>query len=306
MTSRRMTMFGRLAWVAVIVLCVAPAWAQRAQRPMHKVSATATPATVAGPTLEDRVFESTSLGRQMHYRVLLPEGYNATERRYPVLYLLHGWNGDYKNWETRTNLFEYAKGLPMIIVMPDAENSWYVNSATVPQDKFEDYIIKDLIKDVDDHWRTIRSPHRRAIAGLSMGGYAAIKFALQYPDLFTFAASLSGAFNAPDELDHVTDLFNKSIYGAYGPDGSETRSANDVYKLAESANVTKLPYLYLAVGNQDKFFLEPNRKLVSLFSSKGIRYEYHEYPGAHTWRFWDEHVPAVLHLAAHYIVGSGR
>jgi S-formylglutathione hydrolase FrmB len=86
--------------------------------------------------LEDRVFPSESLAREMHYRILLPANYAMSARRYPVLYLLHGWHGDYKNWSTLTDLTHYAENLPIIIVMPDAGDSWYVNSATVSQDKF--------------------------------------------------------------------------------------------------------------------------------------------------------------------------
>src|ERR1700757_619599 len=93
---------------------------------------------------EEATFHSSSLDRDMHYLVLLPHDYNSG-RRFPVLYLLHGLYGDYKNWDTRTGLERHAKTAPFIIVMPDADNSWYTNSATVPRDKFEDYIAKDLI-----------------------------------------------------------------------------------------------------------------------------------------------------------------
>jgi S-formylglutathione hydrolase FrmB len=129
----------------------------------------------------------------MHYRVLLPAAYEAGGR-FPALYLLHGLYGDYMNWDTRTRLEEYAKATNVIVVMPDADDWWYTNSATVPADKFEDYIAKDLISQIDKTFRTLRDRHARAIAGLSMGGYASVKFGLKYPDLFVFVGSLSGAF----------------------------------------------------------------------------------------------------------------
>jgi S-formylglutathione hydrolase FrmB len=136
----------------------------------------------------------------MRYRLLLPRNY-GNGGRFPVLYLLHGVYGDYKNWDTRTGLENYAKDLDVLIVMPDADDSWYTNSAMIPADKFEDYIAKELIAEVDEKYRTIHDGHARAIAGLSMGGYGAIKLALKYPELFAVAGILSGAFNAPGNLD---------------------------------------------------------------------------------------------------------
>jgi len=100
------------------------------------------PAHKKCPPVQDGVFRSSSLGRDMHYRVLMPGGCDKGERL-PVLYLLHGIYGDYKNWDTRTRLETYAKNLRMIIVMPDGDDSWYTNSATVPADKFEDYVATD-------------------------------------------------------------------------------------------------------------------------------------------------------------------
>src|SRR5205807_8922804 len=111
--------------------------------------------------------------------------------------------GEYVNWDTMTRLENYAKDFHLIIAMPDAGDSWYTNSATVPNDKFEDDIAKDFISEIDDKFRTIRDRHGRAIAGLSMGGYASVKFGLKYPQLFAFAGSLSGAFNAAQTLDQL-------------------------------------------------------------------------------------------------------
>src|ERR1700733_2508440 len=91
--------------------------------------------------VRDCVFRSASLERDMHYRVLFPQNYE-NGRRFPVLYLLHGAYGDYLNWDSRTGLEKYARDLRLLIVMPDADDSWYTNSATVSGDKFEDYIAR--------------------------------------------------------------------------------------------------------------------------------------------------------------------
>jgi S-formylglutathione hydrolase FrmB len=253
--------------------------------------------------IQDRVFQSESLSREMHYRILLPANYVGSARSYPVLYLLHGWHGDYKNWTTLTDLTHYAENLPIIIVMPDANDSWYVNSATVQQDKFEQYIIRDLIAEVDQHWRTLRSPHRRAIAGLSMGGYGAVKFALKYPGTFAIAGSISGAFNATEsELAASRTDLGPSLDAAFGAPNSTVRAENDVFDAAARAVPATTPYLYLDCGTRDVSFVQSNRKLVSNLSQRNLAYEYHETPGAHTWEYWDMRLPNMLAAVVKKIV----
>lgn len=241
----------------------------------------------------------------MKYRILLPGDYFHSDRHYPVLYLLHGWHGDFQNWSTLTNLIEYAKDLPLIIVMPDAGDSWYVNSASAPQDKFETYIVRDLINEVDQHWRTLRSSHRRAIAGLSMGGYGAIKFAAKFPDTFTFAGSISGAFNAPAvELAETRADLRPSLEKVFGAASSNTRTENDVYKLLERANTAQLPYFYIDCGSGDVTFIASNRSLAGVLSQRKIPYEYHELPGSHSWLYWDQRLPALLKVVAEHIAND--
>jgi len=276
----------------------APAFSQGAAQS----KAIAKGAKLAAERLQEREFQSESLNRPMRYRILLPADYSHSARSYPVLYLLHGWHGDYKNWTTLTNLTHYAEKLPIIVVMPDANDSWYVNSASVPQDKYEQYIIHDLIDDVDQHWRTLRSSHRRAIAGLSMGGYGAVKFALKYPGTFNFAGSISGAFNATQvELAESRADLAPSLASTFGPANSAVRTDNDVYQAIDRAEPTATPYLYIDCGNRDVSFLQPNRSFVSKLSERNLSYEYHETPGAHTWQYWDERLPEMLSVVVRKI-----
>jgi S-formylglutathione hydrolase FrmB len=244
-------------------------------------------------TLQDATFHSESLNRQMHYRVLLPPDYDLSARRYPTLYLLHGLYGDYQNWTTRTDLVHYAGEFNLIIAMPDAGNSWYVNSATNPADKYEDYIVKDFIAEIDLHFRTIRERYARAIAGLSMGGYAAVKFGLKYPQLFSYAGGISGALNAPGDLDKKVSEIRGDLQEAFGPHGDPTRAQNDVFSLLSQADVHRLPYFYLDCGTDDSF-LETNRQLAAGLQQKKIPYEFHEMPGAHTWDYWNAAIRRFL------------
>jgi S-formylglutathione hydrolase FrmB len=286
----------------VLLICLALALAQISVAQTAKKSVPKPAHTISiNPQVHDHEFQSKSLGRTMRYRVIVPADYDRATRHYPALYLLHGLYGDFENWETRTNLVQYAEKYQFIIVMPDAGDSWYTNSATVPQNKFEDYIIKDVIDETEKSWRIIRSPHRRAIAGLSMGGYAAIKFALRYPGMFAVAASISGAMNptSPDMV-RLQPSFEPNLSNIYGPLGSETRSQNDVYELARAADPSVVPYLYIDIGNQD-WTLASDRELVNILSERKYRYEYHEMPGIHSWEYWDRRVPNVLEIAAQFI-----
>lgn len=230
----------------------------------------------------------------MHYLVLLPHDYGSG-RSFPVLYLLHGLYGDYKNWDTLTGLERYAQTMAFLIVMPDADDSWYTNSATVPRDRFEDYIAKDFISEIDTKYRTIRERRARAIAGLSMGGYGAVKFALKHPDLFAFAASLSGAFNAPGDLDQLRPEFGAKLQEVFGKAGSRTRTENDVFLLLRTTH--NYPFFYLACGTAD-FFLDTNRVLAAQLSSQKVPYEYHETAGGHTWEYWNSALNPMLQTVA--------
>ena len=255
----------------------------------------------SGPLVQDQIFHSSSLSRDMHYRVLLPSAYEAGGR-FPVLYLLHGLYGDYMNWDTRTHLEDYAKATDLIVVMPDANDSWYTNSATVATDKFEDYIAKDLISEIDEKFRTLRDRHARAIAGLSMGGYGSIKFGLKYPELFVFAGSLSGALNAAQDLDTLRPEFRAKLLEVFGNGPSTTRADNDVFSLI-TASHRELPYFYLACGAAD-FFLGTNRAFAQQLSSKELPYEYRETPGGHSWEYWDHELLPLLRAVNHALSGQ--
>lgn len=240
--------------------------------------------------------ESAALGRAMKYRVLVPQDYDTSERRYPVLYLLHGLDGDYTDWTTRTNLAEYSRELPLIIVMPDGENSWYTNAAGAPADRFEDYLLTDLQTDVVRKYRTINSRYGRAIAGLSMGGYGALKMALKRPATFAVAGSFSGAFSITRE-DGIGTRLNpverERILKIYGAGDAAARRENDVHALAAAAKPGSAPYLYLDCGTTD-FLLEDNRSAVAAISRAGLSYEYHEVAGAHSWDYWDRRIRQFL------------
>lgn len=247
--------------------------------------------------LREESVESAALGRTMRYRVLVPQGYGQSLRRYPVLILLHGLMGDYRDWSTRSNLAEHSAHIPLVIVMPDGENSWYTNSAGDAKAKFEDYILNDLIQDVEQKYDVIRSSYGRAIAGLSMGGFGALKLALRRPRRFVMAASFSGALPAARDESLAANMGKEGerLRQIFGPAGSETRRANDVYALVEAMPKEQAPYIYLDCGTDDGL-LAANRQMSATLKTAGVAYEYHEYPGAHTWNYWDARIKEALPL----------
>jgi S-formylglutathione hydrolase FrmB len=231
-----------------------------------------------------------SLGRTKRYSVILPAGYDQT-KKYPVLYLLHGYGGNHQQWLVYSHIKEYAATLPLVIVMPDAEGSYYVNSLTVPRDRFEDYIMEDLPAVVQAKYAV--DAKRQAIAGASMGGYGALMLALKHPHRFFFAGDISGALDIPRHIeDRKGGPMAFSLPGllrAFGSGQSPFRTAHDVFRLCAAVPVDSLPYLYLTVGLQDEnpLRLTMHRALAEDLGDYGAFFEYHELPGTHSTQFFD-------------------
>jgi S-formylglutathione hydrolase FrmB len=262
----------------------------------------------SSPTVETIQFQSKLVNATLPYNVILPPDYNeARATRYPVLYLLHGITGHYSDWLTHTNVADYAADYRMIIVIPEGNSGWYTDSVSVVTDKYESYILKELIPDVQKRYRTIEARFGRAVAGLSMGGYGALKFGLKSPDTFAFAGSMSGALPGAlfteEDLKGMGTTIHDSVFGVFGPVGSETRKKNDIYEMVRglsAARLASLPYLYLDCGTDD-FLIIPNQQFATLLTAKKVPHEYRELPGNHTWAYWDQQVQEVLRLAAQHV-----
>ena len=214
--------------------------------------------------------------------VILPE--NAGPGPFPVWYLLHGLSDDHTAWTRRTLLEQYVERLPLIVVMPDGGRGFYTDSATEPAGAFETFLLRDLIGFVDRTFQTRAERAGRVIAGLSMGGYGAIKLALKFPDVFCAAASHSGALWQPDLL---PDYLGSELHRVFGdqPGGGP----NDVYALAERVDRTRLPALRFDCGTAD-YLLPQNRLFHQHLGALGIAHQYAEHPGGHDWAYWDAHV----------------
>lgn len=250
-------------------------------------------------------FKSNLIGKVLPYGVVLPPGYGlitSRRTRYPVLYLLHGWSGDYNSWTKQTALTQYAAECQMIIVTPEGGNGWYTDSATVPSDQYESYVIRELIADVDSRFRTIADRRGRSIAGVSMGGYGALKFGFKHPEKFSLAASMSGALDAPARTDDA------SIMQTFGEPESPARKTNELTRLAREFPADRralLPYFYMDCGSEDPW-LGSNRDFSGVLLERKIIHEYRQLPGSHIWAHWDRQVREVMRVASERMVAAER
>lgn len=268
-------------------------------------SQAAEPAKSLPANVSEVKFESKLIGRGMPYRVILPTGYaKDTGKRYPVIYLMHGLFGSSANWTTLTKLPAYAENYKFIIVNPEGENGWYTDSPTILSNRYESYIIKELIPEIDSKYRTNATRGGRVIAGLSMGGYGALKFGVKYPELFSMAGSFSGALGAATfkSTPEMAAIF-KSIDQAFGPAGGKTRAENDLFSIIREASPEKIktfPFLYLDCGTED-FLFQSNREFVALLIEKKVPHEYRELPGGHEWPYWDRQIIEFLRLSERFL-----
>ena len=244
---------------------------------------------------------SASLGSEQTASVLLPAGYAGSNRRYPVLYLLHGGGQDHTAFAAR-GWFRALASRDMIVVTPKVGDSWYVNSAADPKAKYEDFVVKDLVAFVDARYRTIASRDGRAVAGVSMGAWGAMLLGLKHPQLF----GAIGAFSAPfgiSRQDPNMDMTSRTQQRFGAPETAERRE-RDPGTLANTIPFESVPMLYLACGNQD-IFVADNRGFVQRLTARKIPYEYRELsPFGHSWDLWDGQIVNFVELLSRRWTGA--
>ena len=272
--------------------------------------------------------DAPSIGRKTAYNILLPADYETSgDKRYPVLYLLHGLTGNYGNW-AGMGAGRAAMGLDLIVVMPDGGNSWYVNwteSEDGQKNAWDDMITKDLIDHVDATYRTIASREGRAINGLSMGGYGGLTLGLRHPDLFCSIGSHSGALafargignrlrsgqDLPQRKNQGSDTPNTKIAiegfqstADRTPKGKiflkpEDADASDPFKLILAVPKDKLPHIYLDCGTEDRL-ISASRDFAKLLMENDIPFTYGESVGAHNGPYWTREVG--ISMAVQYAI----
>ena len=200
-----------------------------------------------GKVIEEKAVKSSIMNRPVNYTIYLPPDYSHSERTYPVVYLLHGYTDDNTGWLQFGEVNRYAdKAIadgtipPMIIVMPDADSSWYINSYD-GKEKYEDFFIKEFMPAIEKSFRIKAQKRYRGIAGLSMGGYGTLIYSLKYPELFAAAAPLSAAVFDDQSMETMPDnSWNRTFAQLFGRDlkGKDRLSKswydNSILKIVDS------------------------------------------------------------------------
>ncbi len=242
--------------------------------------------------MRDVVFHSAALGREIQYRVLLPSPV-ASEQKLPVVYLLHGNGGDFRDWSDYSDLSGFVHA-NLVLVMPQGDDSYYVNAIEHPANRYEDYIVGDILSNVEAKFRIEKGRANRAIIGVSMGGFGAIKIGLSHPDLFVFVGALSPAIDVTRRQFTVRRIQQSwALRSIFGPWGSEARSRNDPFIIARSEVPANAPYIYLSCG-ADESLLPANREFAAVLSEQHLPHEFHVVPGGHDWTQWNQVLPVML------------
>jgi enterochelin esterase-like enzyme len=253
-----------------------------------------------GKVVEEKSIKSAILNRSVKYTTYLPAGYDQSERTYPVVYLLHGYTDDHTGWLQFGEINRYAdKAIaegtipPMIIIMPNADSSFYINSYD-GKEKYEDFFIKEFMPAIEKTYRIKAQKKYRGVAGLSMGGYGTLIYALKYPELFAAAAPLSAAVFNDDEATSMPDAnWNNTFGQLYGRElkGKDRLSKswydNSILKIIATKTSAELKQVRYWIDCGDDDFLARGNSLlhIALFD-KQVPHEYRVRDGAHNWTYW--------------------
>jgi S-formylglutathione hydrolase FrmB len=282
-----LTSFAAVAALALIAGC------------HHELPALADhPRGFPGVAIKDVRFYSSALGHEMPYRVYMPQDV-AAGTRLPIVYLLHGCGTSFRDWSNYSDVGTYAaKGL--ILVMVDGACSYYMNAALSAKDRYQDYLVHDVLADTETRFPVLPGRENRAIVGVSMGGFAAIELAFTRPDLFAFAGAMSPAIDVPSRRDSLMRWSQSMRFRAiFGPAGSEGRVRSDPFVLVRSVKPADTPYLYITAGKQEAL-LSPILQFVTLLKQRNYAYEFHIKPGGHDWNEWNSQLPGCFEsLLAH-------
>ena len=252
-----------------------------------------------GKVIEGLSVSSKITGYDVNYSVYLPPCYESSQRAYPVLYLLHGYTDNETAWVqfgevNRTADKAIEEGLipPMIIIMPDAKVTWYVNNYD-GSDRYEDMFFQEFIPQVEQQYRIRSQKEFRAISGLSMGGNGSLLYAIRHPEVFAACAAFSAAVYTNEEMKYHLSEGNKTwfapIYGTLDKKGELPQHWMDYNILNTLKNnpidQIKRVKFYIDCGDDD-FLYKGNAALHVLMRDLKIQHEFRIREGAHNWTYW--------------------
>lgn len=226
---------------------------------------------------------SPSMNKSIKTCVITPDDYKKSNKKFPVVYLLHGYSGNYGSWaKDFKDLARQVDQYGFIVIGVDGNfSSWYFDSPIDPTFKYETYVIKELIPFVDKNYKTIASREARAISGLSMGGHGALYLSFRHQDVFGAAGSMSGGVDIrpfPENWDIKKRLGTLTEF-------PENWEKNTVTNMLELVKDNKLKMI-IDCGVDD-FFMDVNRELHNKMLALKINHDYIERPGKHNIEYWE-------------------
>jgi S-formylglutathione hydrolase FrmB len=248
---------------------------------------------------------SKILGQPMDYCADLPPGYNASQARYPTLFFLHGLFENYHAWDENggkdvfDDLRKRGKIGPFIVILPDGDNSFYVNSYN-GRYRYEDFFIQELVPFVDRTYRTIQDARARGVSGVSMGGYGALHLAMRHPDIFGSASAQSAAlvpsFPSPLPATGRWGFYARVLERPFGNPLNEAYfEASSPLTLAEHPENFPNLHMYFDVGVRDRYGFEKGVELLDHILNE------HEFPhtfalrhGNHGWAYEQKYLQYSL------------
>lgn len=237
-------------------------------------------------------FYSRALERTTNVYVVLPEYRDIKEKaeKLKTLYLFHGLSDNYTKWVRRSSVEKCAAEGDWAVIMPDGEKSFYSN--TNDGERYWDYIAEELPYLMQEMFPVLSDKKEdRYVAGLSMGGYGAMKLALNFPERFCAAASFSGALNPEKDLVDEPELAER-VYGSLEKiRGTENDLFYRMKKCKEEGR--QIPRLYISCGTED-FIYEESTEFCKALRELEIPHTYEEWKGKHDWLFWEESMKRVL------------
>lgn len=241
-------------------------------------------------------FYSEALGMQSEVFVVIPQNgalgeigidNNGSDKKFKVLYLLHGLSDDHTIWMRRTSIERYASRYGICVVMPNGHRSFYTDMKY--GGNYYKYISKELPMRMREFFNVSDKREDNYIAGLSMGGYGALKAALREPDRFAAASALSAVTDISEFCGERSELFT-AIFG----EGQAVPDEDDLIKLVDAHKNDKVkPDIFIGIGKQDGLYAQ-NVRFKKILEDNGYDLTYRESDGVHCWEFWDEYIQYTL------------
>ena len=245
-------------------------------------------------TVTDVHFRSPGTDGLLWYRIIVPKGEH--NERFPVLYLLHGANSGPVEVMERANVVKLSSASHLITVLPDADFSYYTNAKHKRHARWEDAVTQELPHDVESRFPVLEGREHRGIAGISMGGYGAVKLALKHPGLYAFVGTMSGALDItrrPASLRRWGQTWR--IWNIFGVRPNARRN-EDVFNLLETMNQMQGTTWFESCGKDDPL-ISVNERFARELRNSGGDLQMIITPGSHDWRSWNTAMPDLFRTA---------